>query len=364
MKILFRNSGSKWKMAKTIKPGNESELQKLFAKSPSLIPINEIREGASPLIFAVREYGIPGVGNIDILAFSPEGDIAIVECKLATNAEIKRKVIGQIMEYASHLWQMSYEDLNSRIKAMEERSLSELMEEKVSEEYTPEDFDEEYFRTNVHQNLKEGNFVLVITVDEINDELKRIIQYLNDCSESAFTIHALEIYRFQAEETEVLVPNLYGESTKPKPKDGDTKQKRMGSIEEFLNTCDEKGQPFFEELLRGSISKGLTVHWGTVGFALGVDKDGTFVPICWGFSPNSKMYGQSIVTKFKDIKKKVKGADEIVEEFQGKFSDLGFIQKTEMQFTIKQKLSQEKSNEIIETLFDLAEKIKERELVE
>lgn len=116
MKILYRDSGLKWKPAQTVNPGNEAELQELFAKSPSLIPINEIRDDASQPIFAVREFGISGVGSIDILAFSPAGDIAIVECKLATNAEIKRKVIGQIMEYASHLWQMSYEDLNNRIK--------------------------------------------------------------------------------------------------------------------------------------------------------------------------------------------------------------------------------------------------------
>ncbi|MDW8076773.1 MAG: hypothetical protein RMJ14_03950, partial [Nitrososphaerota archaeon] len=97
MKILVRNHGSrKWKFAKAITAQVESELQKLLVESPSLIAIDEIREGAAPLVFAVSEFGLPGSGATDVLAFSPQGDIAIIECKLAANPEAKRKVIGQI----------------------------------------------------------------------------------------------------------------------------------------------------------------------------------------------------------------------------------------------------------------------------
>jgi hypothetical protein len=78
----------------------EKELQELLAESPSLIPADDIRDGFSPLVVAVREFGLPGSGNTDLLAFSSAGEITIVECKLAANAEIKRTVIGQILEYA------------------------------------------------------------------------------------------------------------------------------------------------------------------------------------------------------------------------------------------------------------------------
>jgi hypothetical protein len=103
MKILIRDNFKNWNIAESIRAKAESELQKLLIESPSLVMINEIRDGVSPLIFAVREFGLPGSGATDVLAFSLTGDIAIIECKLATNPEIKRKVIGQILEYAAYL---------------------------------------------------------------------------------------------------------------------------------------------------------------------------------------------------------------------------------------------------------------------
>jgi hypothetical protein len=192
MKILIRDTDSKkWKFAETIRAKAESELQKLLVESPSLLTIDEIREGVAPLVFAVSEFGLPGSGSTDVLAFSSKGDIAIVECKLASNPEIKRKVIGQIMEYAAYLWQMNYEQVDSRIKQLKGKSLAESVAESIAGEW-----DEELFRDGVRETLENGSFVLIIVVDEINEELRRIVRYLNECSKSAFSLHALEMNRF------------------------------------------------------------------------------------------------------------------------------------------------------------------------
>ncbi|AGK61165.1 hypothetical protein Asulf_01166 [Archaeoglobus sulfaticallidus PM70-1] len=83
---------------------------------------------------------------------------------------------------------MSYEELVGRIKRMKGKSLSELVGESVEG-----DWDEESFREGIKQSLESGSFILVIAVDEINDELKRIIRYINECSESAFSLHALDL---------------------------------------------------------------------------------------------------------------------------------------------------------------------------
>jgi len=232
MKILIRtNESNMWKVAESIKAKAEAELQKLLIESPSLIPIDEIREGVSPLVFAVSEFGLPGSGNTDVIAFSPDGDIAIVECKLATNPEAKRKVIGQILEYAAYLWKMSFDDLNSRIQRMKGKNLIELVRESVAGEW-----DEETFLTGIKQSLMSGSFILIIVVDEINEELKRIIRYINECSESAFSLHALEMRRFRVEGIEVLVPHLYGMSAKPPV--GEPKRKKW-SEEEFFRVLKE-----------------------------------------------------------------------------------------------------------------------------
>ena len=203
MRILIRNNETKkWKFAESIIAKTEAELQNLLGESPSLVPIDEIREGVSRLVFAICEFGLPGSGNTDILAFSADGDISIIECKLATNPESKRKVMGQILEYAAYLWGMTYDEVNTRVRSLKGKDLSDLVEEAVAGGW-----DEESFRDGVKRSLQSGSFVLIIVVDEINEDLKRTIRYVNECSESAFSLHALEMRRFQTDFVEILIPH-------------------------------------------------------------------------------------------------------------------------------------------------------------
>lgn len=202
---MREQKGDKWKLAETASYGNEAELQKLLAESPSLISVSDIRSDASPLIVAVKEFPLP-IGNIDLIAFNPEGDIAIIECKLASNTEVKRKVIGQILEYGANLWEMNYEELDQGIRFRTGSSLIELMELAVY----PSGWDEEIFCNNIVSALENGNFILMIVVDEINDELAKIIRYMNANSSLGFDFAALEMRRFQSEKAEMLIPKVFG----------------------------------------------------------------------------------------------------------------------------------------------------------
>jgi hypothetical protein len=105
MKILLRNGKKEsWKVVDSAIYKNEDELQKLLSDSPSLISIDDVRPGAGVLVAAVRELSLD-VGYVDLVAFSAEGDLTIIECKLANNPEIKRKVIGQALDYGAHIWE-------------------------------------------------------------------------------------------------------------------------------------------------------------------------------------------------------------------------------------------------------------------
>ena len=157
-----------------------------------------------------------------------------MECKLAANPESKRKVIGQILEYASSLWGMSYRELDGRIRQSKGKSLTELIDDAVAGEWDQSDFEQ-----GVTRSLANGSFLLIIVVDAINDGLRRIIRYVNNCGESAFSLHALELHRFNASGTEILVPQLHGLSVKPAAPAGET-TKRWTRAEFF-------------ETLRGSV---------------------------------------------------------------------------------------------------------------
>src|ERR1700676_443603 len=110
MSILIKRKDGNWRQARVLPYSNESHLQNMLYESPELIPIRE--ESGTPREF-IREAGLPGSGSSDLVGVDSNGQIYLVECKLATNPEIRREVIGQILEYAAFLWQMFYEDFDS-----------------------------------------------------------------------------------------------------------------------------------------------------------------------------------------------------------------------------------------------------------
>ncbi len=233
MRILTRESGaSRWVALDSATPAHEAELQDLLAASPSLIPLSDIEESAAPLCAAVKEMGLPGSGMTDIVAFNPDGEIAIVECKLAANQEAKRKVIGQILEYGAYLWQMSYEELNERVRRQSGQDLVDLVQQGAGEPLADEDFS-----TAVSERLSEGRFHLIVAVDGINDELARIIRFVNEGGETKFSLQALEMRLYRSEQTEVLVPHLFGV---PEQKPVVASGRHQWTRQEFLQVAADK----------------------------------------------------------------------------------------------------------------------------
>ena len=205
MKIVVRTSdGPGWHTVDSVGYEAEEELQKLLAGSPSLVPVGDIREDASPLVAAAREVPTPSGGAIDILACSSNGELTIVECKLAANSD-RRQVLAQVLDYASDLWHMPYDELNERVKKVAGVDFARLAEAGTS----GTGWDEEAFRHGVTDALTTGMFTLVIAVDEIDEHLRRMVRYLNLTGKPEFRLAALEMERFQSEGTEVLVPTVY-----------------------------------------------------------------------------------------------------------------------------------------------------------
>lgn len=219
MKILMRSDrAKKWQLVQSAAFSAETELQELLAGTPSLITLNEVQDGAGALVAAVREFPLD-VGYIDLLGFTARGDIAVIECKLAQNDEVKRKVIGQVLAYGASLWEMDYETLDEKIMLRCGKNLADLVREGVDD---PE-WDEEAFRANVKAALETGNFILMIVVDEIREELERIVRFINDAGKPAFSFAALEMRRFHHDRVEMLVPHVFCAAAKPKPAAADDK---------------------------------------------------------------------------------------------------------------------------------------------
>ena len=269
MKILLRNSDQEnWQLVSSVSYINEKELQKLLGDSPDLIPVRDMREEAGQLVAVVRELSV-SIGAIDILGVTADGDIAVIECKLANNSEVKRKVIGQVLEYGSALWGMSYEEFDQKVQVRTGKPLAELVQNEIDDP----DWDEELFRSNIEDNLLSGNFILMIVVDEINEAMTRIIRFLNACGNPQFSFAALEMRRFQSGDVEILLPKVDGDYRPTSQRV--SASRRMWDKQTILKDAEEKLELEAFHILEGLLEFSESHSDGGVRYGSGIE-NGSF----------------------------------------------------------------------------------------
>ena len=208
-KILIIN-GDNVRALEETEFAEESKLQDYLKDYPALIPLEDVGEGASELICIGKEVAVPS-GAIDLLFIDKDGLLTVIETKLVKNPEIRREVIGQIIEYASYISRWSADKVYAIANAYLKSDLDEFMLNKY-----PEGFSADDFRSNIEQNLESGRIRLIIATNKFVEPLQATVTFLN--SYSKFDILLLEVSSFGGKEKEkVLTSSLHGGKTSPPP---------------------------------------------------------------------------------------------------------------------------------------------------
>lgn len=155
--MIISNDGSKIDQQSY---ANEDELQSLIYKNPEVLS-----EEGSELISIAREISTKQAGRIDVLAITSGGIITIVEVKLGRNAESRREVLAQIFDYISDLSTYSYYELDQATGG----NLSKVVDDFENNAELPR---------IIEDNLKNGLVRLIIAVDESNDDLRRLVEFV------------------------------------------------------------------------------------------------------------------------------------------------------------------------------------------
>ena len=188
----------------------ESIFQEIVEKYPQLL--NSITNSPYHPVLIKRESGIADKNSsgsrwsIDHLFVDTDGVPILVEIKRAQDTRLRREVIGQIIEYASHAdhsWtkESLLNDINT---TCEELNLNKDELKKIL--YTT--YQEDEFWDVVKNNLKAQNMRLVIVADDISGELETSLEWLNDLSPIEFI--GLEIKKFELDERVLLLPRTIG----------------------------------------------------------------------------------------------------------------------------------------------------------
>jgi hypothetical protein len=90
-------------------------------------------------------------------------------------------------------------------------------------------------RTAVQHNLAQARFDLVLAVDAINDDLRRMVEYVNTVTQSTTTVVLVEFVRFHDGDLEILIPQEYGRETAVQARP--LERRREWSVEEYVQWC-------------------------------------------------------------------------------------------------------------------------------
>lgn len=198
----------------------EDQMQKLIADFPEMLPGDQINS-ANPRRWLLigREIGIPaqeGAGDnwsIDVVLVDQDATLTLVEVKLGTNYEIRRKITGQLLEYAAHAidnWKL--ETLITCFnKTWEKKDPANILTTFLGEEDDPDKFWEQ-----VESNLRAGKIRLIFVADKLPDALKRVIKFLNRQMSQA-EVYGVEIPQFGTEQggSRTIVSRVTGQLERP-----------------------------------------------------------------------------------------------------------------------------------------------------
>lgn len=283
--ILAHHPTNGWQKIEERALPNEAALQNLIRDNPDILPLDDLGDAVSALLVVGRETTLPN-GYADAIGVDEGGLVTIIECKLDRNSEVKREVVGQVLGYAAYLWQMTYSQFEQEVARkyfdsprcnrndLRGVGLDEAMKRFREERSAESEWNEETFRQRLGDNLKSGRFRLVIVVDKVNDELRRTVEYLNQCTEPSFQIVCAELRYFAAGHIELIVPALIG-ATSGKGPHAPGPTRKWDAAQFFAEIRQKWGEPVAEatrRLLKWAEQNSDYVWWGEG------TRDGSFVP--------------------------------------------------------------------------------------
>ena len=165
----------------------EDELQELIAEYPALLDGEQVRPDAPRRwILVAREQGISETAGegvrwyLDHLLLGQDAIPTLVEVKWGDSPEIRRSIVGQMLEYAALATQTL--DANKLRQSFEESTTDqglcpqEVLAELLQTDSAP---DPDEFWQQVESNLKLADLRLLFVADRIPASLKRVAEFLN-----------------------------------------------------------------------------------------------------------------------------------------------------------------------------------------
>ena len=222
-------------------------------------------------------------GYIDLVAIDRQGDVVVSELK---RNKTPRETIAQALEYATFTERLDTTQLEAILR-------SYLNDESLSlAEYHSEYFElpqEEAVAFNKNQRI-------VIVGQHVTSDIRQTATFLRS---KGIRITCLEFTFFQSNGgTRLLSQEIVVGQESDKPSHVSSAPLPVITEDEFLASLDENGKAVFSRILELANRKSMPIHWGTKGFSLNINVEGTHVALCFVYPPDS-VFKQTIRTSLR-----------------------------------------------------------------
>ena len=270
----------------------EADLQELLADYPELLEGTQITPGnPRRWILVTREQGIPttlGAGDrwsVDHLVIDQDAMPTLVEVKRGDNTQLRREVVGQMLDYAAHAEFISAEKVQETFERQPDadKRLATLLNNKT----TPVEFWQQ-----VAENLKTRSIRLLFVADAIPDNLARIVEFLNEQMDR-IEVLAVEVKRFEGKMPQTFMPRVIGQPDALPERSPSGGSRQNLTLKAFMNRLeDDAVRDAARRLLNAASECGARLSWGTSSVSIRArcstwKERNTPTSVCWIFLPGS-----------------------------------------------------------------------------
>jgi hypothetical protein len=201
MTAIWHGDGAEWRLLSPSDFPDEAALHRLVEDAPYTLPL-----AGNPRLVIVGREVLLGGNYADLIALEPSGRLAVIEIKLARNAEARRAVIAQVLTYAAYLRGIDTDSLERDVLGahLHKRGYESLAHAAVSNDQEGS-FDPGSFAEDLAASLAEGRFRLVLVLDDAPDELIRLVGYLNAVADKLL-IDLVTVAAYTIGDSRVIVP--------------------------------------------------------------------------------------------------------------------------------------------------------------
>ncbi len=271
---------------------SEEQLQALIANYPELLDGKQVRpDDPRRWLLITREKGIadqPDASDrwaVDHLIIDQDAVPTLVEVKRGANPQLRRSVVGQMLEYAAHAattWtvhelRQTFENAGDALGFDPSEQIANLLE-------TDSEPDVDAFWDAVATNLAAQRMRLLFVADEIPDPLERVVEFLNG-QMPHIEVLAVEIKQFRGKSFQTLVPRVIGRTAATTGPSAiiDTRRRLLTRASFLENLPNEEARDAAKRLLDAGTAAGATQFWGSssVSIRIPCSQFGQPITVAW-----------------------------------------------------------------------------------